>query len=65
MSTLKKYLISQYGLYISKIKISKCWLNVELTNELRGDKEKYVKTQADIRKACELLWDYPSNICVG
>lgn len=62
---MKRYLMSQYGRYISKIKTSKCWLTVELIDELRADKENYCKVQSAIQKTCEQLWDFPNNITIG
>lgn len=40
-----KYLMSQYGLYINKISDTKGWLKIYLFDELREDKEKYIKIQ--------------------
>lgn len=62
---MKKYLMSQYGIYIKKISDRNNWLHVDLIDELRQDREKYVSIQNEIKKTCEKIYKNPLNICVG
>ena len=62
---MKKYLLSQYGLYIEKITDKRGWLTVTLTDDLTKNKEKYVKIQNEIIRICEKLYKNPLNIIVG
>jgi hypothetical protein len=60
---MKKYLMSQYGMYIKKISVKKNWLSVELLSGM--DKETYCKVQQEVLKTCKTIWDFPNCICVG
>ena len=62
---MKKYLMSQYGLYINKISDTKGWLKIYLFDELREDKEKYLKISDEIMETCEKLYKNPRNIIVS
>lgn len=62
---MKKYLMSQYGMYIEKISDQKGWLKITLIDDLRKDKEKYLKITDEITKACEKLYKNPLNIIVS
>ena len=62
---MKKYLMSQYGLYIEKISDKKQWLTVTLIDDLRKDKEKYLKISNEIMVTCEKLYKNPRNIIVS
>lgn len=62
---MKKYLMSQYGMYIEKITDKRQWLTVTLIDDLRKDKEKYINIQNEIIKTCEKLYKNPLNIIVG
>ena len=62
---MKKYLMSQYGIYIDKITDKKGWLTVYLINDLKKDKEKYMNIQTEIIKTCKMLYKNPFNISVG
>ena len=43
LKKMKKYLMSQYGMYIEKITDKRQWLTVTLIDDLRKDKEKICK----------------------
>lgn len=56
---IKKYMMREWGIYIEKITIQKCWLKIDLRHNATPE------IAHQIQKCAEFNWEFPTHVSVG